>query len=178
MPIETVREAATKLRANGKDATMKAVYTEIAYGDRKQRRETREKAVAQTLADGMFGIVVEDYEWDQQTYSDKGRNKHASNTYETSIDAHTAEQIVARTKDRFRCVAKHALLFMWVTIPHLAIGIDVMRLRGFRDASNIVWHKQNHLGTGYWVREKHEQLLIGVRGAKIPAPALERSWSC
>jgi N6-adenosine-specific RNA methylase IME4 len=59
---------------------------------------------------------------------------------------------------------------MFVTIPHLAIGIDVMRLRGFRYASNIVWHKEGHFGTGYWVREVHEQLLIGVRGSKIPAP--------
>jgi len=70
-----------------------------------------------------------------------------------------------------RCMATdHALLFMWVTIPHLAIGIDVLRLRGYRYVSNIVWRKEDHFGTGYWVREVHEQLLIGVRGDKIPAP--------
>ena len=138
---------------------------------KKERRDTREKAVAASLPDGVFGIAVEDFEWDQQTYSDKGRSKHASNTYETSTDAHTAEEIFERTKERFRCVATdHALSFMWVTIPHLFIGMQLMQLRGFRYVSNIVWEKEDHLGTGYWVREVHEQLLIGVRGSKIPAP--------
>jgi N6-adenosine-specific RNA methylase IME4 len=31
------------------------------------------------------------------------------------------------------------------------------------------------MGTGYWVREKHEVLMIGTRG-KIPAPAPGEQW--
>jgi N6-adenosine-specific RNA methylase IME4 len=157
------------------DETRKAVTGAIAKTVRneikKKRRDERELAVAQSLPDGVCGIGVEDFEWDQKTWSDAGRDKHAGNTYETATDAHTAAEIVRRTEERMRCMATdHALLFMWVTIPYLDVGIDVLRLRGYRYASNYVWGKENHLGTGYWVREKHEQLLIGVRGWKIPAP--------
>ena len=152
-------------------AVKKAPKAAVNKKTKKKRRDARELAVAESLPEGICGIGVEDFEWDQKTWSEAGRDKHASNTYETAVDAHTAEEIVARTEERMRCMATdHALLFMWVTIPYLAIGIDVMRLRGFRYVSNHVWHKLNHYGTGYWVREVHEQLLIGVRGYKIPAP--------
>jgi N6-adenosine-specific RNA methylase IME4 len=35
---------------------------------------------------------------------------------------------------------------------------------------------KNRIGTGYWVRNKHELLLIGVRG-DIPGPAPGSQWS-
>ena len=119
--------------------------------------------------EGKHGIIVEDFEWDQQTWSENGKDRHASNTYLTSTDAHTAEEIVRRTADRFRSAADDCLLFKWTTIPHLAITVDVLRLRGFRYSSNYVWHKQGHYGMGFWGREVHEHLLIGVRG-KVVAP--------
>jgi N6-adenosine-specific RNA methylase IME4 len=154
-----------------RQAVNRAAKGVINKQTKKERRDSRELGVAESLPDGICGIGVEDFEWDQETWSEAGRSKHASNTYETATDAHTAEEIVARTEERMRCMATdHALLFMFVTIPHLAVGIDVLRLRGYRYVSNIVWGKEDHLGTGYWVREKHEQLLIGVRGNKIPAP--------
>lgn len=154
-----------------RQAVNRAAKSVINKQAKKERRDSRELGVAESLPDGICGIGVEDFEWDQETWSEAGRTKHASNTYETATDAHTVEEIVARTEERMRCMATdHALLFMFVTIPHLAIGIDVLRLRGYRYVSNIVWGKEDHLGTGYWVREKHEQLLIGVRGNKIPAP--------
>jgi N6-adenosine-specific RNA methylase IME4 len=40
---------------------------------------------------------------------------------------------------------------------------------GFEYKTNIVWVK-DRMGLGYWVRNQHEHLLIGVRG-NIPAPA-------
>ena len=43
----------------------------------------------------------------------------------------------------------------------------------FEYRSNVVWAK-NRIGTGYWFRNKHEILLVGVRG-NIPAPAWERN---
>ena len=96
-------------------------------------------------------------------------DRHAANHYPVSETAHTAEEIVARTADRFACAADDCVLFMWATVPHLAVAIDVMRVRGFRYVSNYVWGKDK-IGTGYWNRNKHEHLLIGVKG-NIPAPA-------
>ena len=45
---------------------------------------------------------------------------------------------------------------------------------GFEYRSNYVWVK-DRIGTGYWNRNAHEHLLIGVRG-NIPAPAMGTQW--
>ena len=63
---------------------------------------------------------------------------------------------------------------MWSTVPHLAIAIDVLRLRGFRYVSHYVWGKDK-IGTGHWNRNKHEILLIGIKG-EVPCPAPGTQW--
>jgi N6-adenosine-specific RNA methylase IME4 len=72
------------------------------------------------------------------------------------------------------CAADDCALFMWSTVPHLAIAIEVLKLRGFRYASNWTWDKID-IGTGHWNRNRHEHLLLGIRG-KIPCPALGDQW--
>jgi N6-adenosine-specific RNA methylase IME4 len=39
-----------------------------------------------------------------------------------------------------------------------------------------VWVK-DRIGTGYWFRNQHELLLVGTRGAKVPAPAPGEQYS-
>jgi N6-adenosine-specific RNA methylase IME4 len=174
---EEIKATAAKLREQGKDATPNAVIKELTHGDKKERRAAREAVLAErivALPDKKYGVIVEDYEWDQKTWSESGKDRHASNHYPTSDDAHTADEIVERTKDRFQCAAASCVTFMWVTVPHLAIGLDVMRKRGFAYKSHYVWGKDK-IGTGYWNRNKHEILLIGVLGT-IPCPAPGTQW--
>lgn len=141
--------------------------------EKQQRRAERERLLGAkqlALPDIKFGVVVEDFEWDFEVYSrDTGMDRHAANHYLVSEDAHTAEEIVEHTAARFACAADDCVLFMWATVPYLAVAIDVLRLRGFRYVSNYAWGK-DRAATGHWNRNKHEHLLIGVRG-KIPAPA-------
>jgi N6-adenosine-specific RNA methylase IME4 len=101
-------------------------------------------------------------------------DRHATNHYLVE-DAHTADELHEATKDRFECVADDCLLAMWSTVPHLAIAIDLLRKRGFRYVSHFVWSKTK-AGTGYWNRNRHEILLIGVRG-NIPCPAPGEQWA-
>ena len=65
--------------------------------------------------------------------------------------------------------ARNAALFMWITSPLLDKGTDVMKAWGFKYVSSIVWVK-DRIGTGYWVRSRHEYLLVGRRGPKAPLP--------
>lgn len=65
--------------------------------------------------------------------------------------------------------ADSAVLFMWGTVPMAMQAHEVMAAWGFTYKSQIVWVKPRP-GTGYWVRNRHEVLLIGTRG-NIPAPA-------
>jgi N6-adenosine-specific RNA methylase IME4 len=72
------------------------------------------------------------------------------------------------------CAADDCVCFMWTTLQHLAIAIDVLRRRGFAYKSSYAWGKDK-IGLGYWSREKHEILLIGVKG-KVDCPAPGKQW--
>ncbi|MBO0715745.1 MAG: hypothetical protein J2P55_00210 [Rhizobiales bacterium] len=168
-----VKQVATQLRAIGKDATPRAVATFLTQGDKKERRAARERELGtkqRALPDKKYGVILEDYEWDFLVRSrETGMDRHAANHYPTSETAHTPQEIIERTKDRFAVAAVDCVLFQWVPIPFLAIGLHVLEGRGFTYKSSFVWGKDK-IGPGYWNREKHEYLLIGVKG-KIPAPA-------
>lgn len=143
-----------------------------------ERRAERERVLGAkqlALPNLKFGIILEDFEWDFVVRSRvTGMDRHAANHYPVAEDAHTAEEIVARTAARFACAAKDCVLFMCATVPYLAVAIDVLRLRGFRYVSNYVIGKE-HTITGYWNKNRHEHLLIGTRG-DIPCPAPGTQW--
>ena len=144
---------------------------------KQEARATRERELGgRQLAapEGKFGVIVEDFEWDHETWSERGRDRAAENHYPVSRDAHTATEIVARTADRFAYAADDCVCFMWTTLQHAAVAMDVLRLRGFYYRSQYAWGKDK-IGLGYWSREKHEVLLIGVKG-KIDCPAPGTQW--
>jgi N6-adenosine-specific RNA methylase IME4 len=63
-----------------------------------------------------------------------------------------------------------AVLFLWAITPMLPQALKVMQAWGFEYKTSVVWIKDN-FGTGYWVRGRHEFLLIGSRG-NMPHPAV------
>jgi N6-adenosine-specific RNA methylase IME4 len=145
--------------------------------EKRTRRHQREaelgtKIVA--LPDKKYGVIVCDDAWDFKPWSrETGMDRHAANYYLVE-DAHTADELHEATKDRFACAADICLLAMWSTVPHLAIAIDLLRKRGFRYVSHFIWGKDK-AGTGYWNSNKHEILLLGVKG-EIPCPAPGQQW--
>ena len=150
---------------------------DIALAVKQERRAARERVLGEkqlAAPDGKFGVIVEDFEWDHVTWSERGRDRAAENHYPVSRDAHTAKEIVERTKDRFACTADDCVCFMWATLQHAAIAMDVLRLRGFDYRSQYAWSKDK-IGLGHWSREKHEILLIGVKGS-IACPAPGTQW--
>jgi N6-adenosine-specific RNA methylase IME4 len=147
----------------------------LAKQERRAQREQVLGAKQMALPDLKFGVILEDFEWDFVVRSrETGMDRHAANHYPVSEDAHTADEIVARTAGRFACAAKDCVLFMCATVPYLAVALDVLRLRGFRYASNYVIGKQSPI-TGYWNKNQHEHLLIGTKG-DIPCPAPGTQW--
>ena len=65
-------------------------------------------------------------------------------------------------------ITDDAILFLWVTTPMLKKGLRVLEAWGFDYRTAMVWVKPS-IGPGQWVRQRHEHLLIGVKG-KIPTP--------
>jgi N6-adenosine-specific RNA methylase IME4 len=144
---------------------------------KKEKRAAKEQKLGTAIAaKGKFGVILEDFEWDHKPYSrETGMDRHPSNHYPTAADAHTPEEIVARTAERFECAAEDCVLYMWATIPHSAIAYEVIKLRGFTYKSQRVWDKVrtgDGRGPGYWVTGEHEILLIATRGNVVaPFPA-------
>lgn len=144
--------------------------------EKKEKRDQREADLGRKLLampEKKYGVAIEDFEWDHEPWSrETGMDRHPANHYPTAADAHTPEEIVARTAERFKCLADTCVLYMWTTIPHEAIAHKVLELRGFKYVSQRVWDKVRPgkgRGPGYWVTGEHEILLIGVRG-KVVAP--------
>jgi N6-adenosine-specific RNA methylase IME4 len=64
--------------------------------------------------------------------------------------------------------ARDAILFLWTPAPKVVEAAQVLAAWGFDYRTNITWVKDK-IGLGYYVRQKHEHLLIGRRGA-FPVP--------
>ena len=57
--------------------------------------------------------------------------------------------------DVARVCKDDAVCFLWVTVPYLPQGLDVLQAWGFAYKSHIVWDKLSK-GLGRWVRINHE----------------------
>lgn len=142
---------------------------------KKERRAEREQEFGrkvQALPGSFYGVAIEDFEWHHAAWSEvSGSEKSPSMHYETAEDAQTPEAIVSRCAERFVCLAPDCVLFKWVTIPHLSIGIKVLELQGFEYVTSLVWNKERAgaaRGPGYWVTGEHEIVLVGKRGNVVP----------
>ena len=100
---------------------------------------------------------------------DTGLDRDASNHYPVQA----LEQIKAL--DVASIAAPDCVLFLWATAPMLPEALEVMAAWGFEYRTNFVWTK-DRAGTGYWARNQHEHLLVGVTG-DVPAPAPGAQWS-
>jgi N6-adenosine-specific RNA methylase IME4 len=63
------------------------------------------------------------------------------------------------------------ILFLWTTSPLFCQAIKVLDAWGFDYRTNMVWVKDK-IGMGYYVRQRHEILVIAKRG-EIPTPAVD-----
>jgi N6-adenosine-specific RNA methylase IME4 len=149
------------------EAADKASALIVKGGDQKSHRAGREAELAakiEALPFKRYGVILADPEWRLEPYSrETGLNRAADNHYPTS----STEEIAAR--DIPSIAAENCVLFLWATVPMLPEALHVMAAWGFQYRSHCVWVK-DRMGTGYWFRNKHELLLVGVRG-DVPAPA-------
>lgn len=110
-----------------------------------------------------FDVIVADPPWRFRTWGEHNQAKSASRHYSLM----TTPDILALPVGRL--AQRDCLLLLWATAPMLPQALDVMRSWGFIYKSNIVWRKttalgKSRMGTGYWARSMHEQVLIGCLG--------------
>jgi N6-adenosine-specific RNA methylase IME4 len=149
------------LRKNSSEVEEKS----LTKAERRAEREAELAAKQTALPNKKYGVILADPEWRFEPYSrETGMDRAADNHYPT-----TSSEIIAE-RDVASIAADDCVLFLWATVPMLRDALQVMEAWGFEYKSHAVWDKI-HIGTGYWVRNRHELLLIGTKG-DIPAPAM------
>jgi ParB/RepB/Spo0J family partition protein len=165
LPAEEQHKLAAEAKAGNK--------TSAKHHRKKMNRDQRELELAgkvKALPDRRYGVIVADPEWQWEPWSHAtGMDRAAANHYPTSIVP------VIAARDVPSISAKDCVLFLWATIPMLPHALVVMAAWEFDYVSHYAWGK-DRIGTGFWNREKHELLLIGVRGG-VPCPAQGEQWA-
>jgi N6-adenosine-specific RNA methylase IME4 len=155
--------------ATAEEVTTGGLLKTVEPERKKKRRAARERDLAEKtreaskkLGVGLFGVIYADPPWRFEPYSrDTGMDRAADNHYPTMEVAEIAALNIPAAPD---CV-----LFLWATAPMLPQALSVLEAWGFDYRTHFVWAKPK-IGTGFWNRNQHELLLLGVKG-KVPAPA-------
>ena len=127
----------------------------------------RASQVAQriVLPAGKYAVLLADPPWQYDFV--EADNRAIENQYPTL----TADEIACYEDATGRPIAdlpaEDAVLYLWATNPKLTEAVRVMEGWGFRYVTNLVWVK-DRVGMGYWARQRHELVLIGVRGHFSP----------
>jgi N6-adenosine-specific RNA methylase IME4 len=167
--------------------------------DVKERRAERERELGDkiiALPDKQYGVILMDWPrktsaWSEDTGHNRSPDKHyATQTFRWAVDV-LAPMIQ-------KLAAPDCMLLTWTTAASLIDDIEIMTEAGFcalrprgpdgrllraADGEPLaavspgggtyrchqVWDKELR-GTGHWFIDRHELVLLGVRG-KIPCPA-------
>ncbi len=129
---------------------------------RERAREKRERLAAgmrEAAALGSlerFPVLLADPPWRYElTISDSRKVENQYPTMELEEIKAMGENLPA---------AADAVLFMWATSPKVLEALEVMAAWGFDYRTCMVWVK-DRIGMGIYVRQRHELVLIGTRGA-------------
>lgn len=142
----------------------KAIRTERADEKRAARTELLVNLSNRNapLPDRRYPIIYADPPW-QYDFS-PSNDRAIENHYPTM----PIEDILAL--DVASIATPDAMLFLWAPPSFIKKGLAVLEAWGFELATSLVWVK-DRIGTGIYVRQRHEYLLLGKRGQPItPRP--------
>jgi len=119
---------------------------------------------ASSTPQGTYNVIYADPPW--QYNNSIGKWGPANSHYSTM----PTEDICALLEKIELGIAENAVLFLWTTNPFLEEALQVIDSWGFEYKTNIVWVKTElqKPGSGFYVRGRHELLLIATKGSFTP----------
>ena len=113
-----------------------------------------------------YNIIYADPPWTFKTFSVKGKEKKsAENHYPCMSKADIQALPIKELAD------KDCVLFLWVTMPCLEEGLELIKAWGFEyKTCAFTWVKRNKKsdswfwGLGYWTRANSELCLLATKG--------------
>jgi len=135
--------------------------------NKEKRERMHEEKRTRELPTGKYAVI---YAYPPWQYDNSGFNEAADNQYPTMPLDEICELPIADLAD------ETTVLFIWATNPLLPEALQVLKSWGFEYKTNIAWIKDAGRGKGWYLKSKHELLLIGVK-SETPHP-IERPDSC
>lgn len=112
-----------------------------------------------------YDIIVTDPPWKFSSNSEAKPGRNAMRHYPCVAD----EKLAAMPLQKL--LKPDALVFVWTTVPMLVRSLKIVDAWGLKYVSEIVWVKDK-IGTGFWVRNRHEIIMVCKRGKFLcPKPA-------
>jgi N6-adenosine-specific RNA methylase IME4 len=147
------------------DFFVDAVNSGASASKAKSETERHFRKQAPPLPEGKYSVLYADPPWQ---YDNSGFHQSAESQYPTmSVEEISNLPVQDLATDE-------TILFLWATNPLLPEALQVMRAWGFEYKTNIAWVKDRGRGWGWWLRSKHELLLIGTRSeARHPEVRLD-----
>ena len=136
----------------------------VARSEKSRRKLLRDKIKEIKLKERKKPIPKEKFE---VIYADPPWRYDFSKDYSRSVEAHYPSMSLEELSKLRIPVGENSVLFLWATAPKLKEALQLMEAWGFTYRTNFVWVKDK-IGMGYWTRNKHELLLIGVKGNPSP----------
>jgi len=167
--IKKIKDKGTdeqKAKLESGEFSVNQVYTAIKT---KEKRAERVEAIIHdttlALEDsglGKHAVILADPPWRYE--HSKSDSRKIENQYPTM----TLEDI--KNLDIDSVVNDPGVLFLWATSPKLVEALEVMAAWGFNYRTCMCWVK-DRIGMGFYARQRHELLLIGIKGDMItPEP--------
>ena len=116
--------------------------------------------------DKKYSIIYADPPWSYRTWNAKGGRKSASAHYNTM----SKKEIQAMGETVKSIADTDCVLFLWVTMPNLIEGIELIEKWGFiYKTCAFSWVKTYKsgkpvVGLGYWTRSNNEICLLATKG--------------
>jgi N6-adenosine-specific RNA methylase IME4 len=162
LPEPVQRDLIDRAKA-GEKVTAKHIVHQLRREERERNLADATKAASETLGQTLAGVLYADCPLPFDAYVSGSAEARAPQAHYPVMNIEEIKQLKVPA-------APDCILFLWSTIPHLDVVIDIMRSWHFTYKTHVVW-KKDKVGLGYWFRSLHEVLLVGIRG-EVPAPAM------
>lgn len=106
-----------------------------------------------------YKIIYADPSWE---YENKRTGGSLTSGAQSKYPTMSLEEI--KRMDIKKIAHKDSVLFLWITVPLLPNGFEVLKSWGYQYKTSLFWRKIMSLGMGFWFRGQVEVLLIGIKG--------------
>jgi N6-adenosine-specific RNA methylase IME4 len=157
--VETTKDRKQKCLKSLGRITQEQAQEQLALYKEETVKLEKWKSEIKPMPEGSFDIVYADPPW-RYDFS-RTENRAIENQYPTMELKDICKLKIPSADD--------SVLLLWATAPKLLEAFEVIKGWGFEYKTNMVWVKDK-IGMGYYVRGRHELLLISVKGKpKVPA---------